>query len=310
MSEENLAPVLADGDGISARTETSPVSHGSVGHRLREAREARGASINEVAAALKLSPRQVAAMEGNDWSSLPRTVIRGFVRNYARYLGEEATSFLEGLDGQPLVAAPELKIVTGAPVSMPREGHASRQNYLLIISGLVVLVFAVLVYYLLPTGWLGSGIEALQGFISSKTAAETSDSPASPPVPTILEQAPSPAAEVHTPPVPELLPQAAPPIPAAAAATPAATTQSSSVSAGHERLAFSFAQSSWVEVRDRSGQVVFSQLSPAGSQREVSGQPPFSLVIGNASRVTLQYKGKPVDLSKRSKDDVVRLTLE
>ena len=75
-------------------------------------------------------------------------------------------------------------------------------------------------------------------------------------------------------------------------------------------MKLSFGQPSWVEIRDRSGQIVFSQLNPAGSQREIEGQAPFTLVIGNASSVTVQYKGKTVDLTQRSKDDVARLTLD
>ena len=76
-------------------------------------------------------------------------------------------------------------------------------------------------------------------------------------------------------------------------------------------LKFGFDPPSWVEVRDRSGQVIFSQFCSAGSQREIEGQPPFALVVGNSSHVTLLYNGKAVDLSKhRSKDDVARLTLE
>lgn len=63
-------------------------------------------------------------------------------------------------------------------------------------------------------------------------------------------------------------------------------------------------------MRDRTGQIIFSQLSQAGSQRDIEGQPPFVLVVGNAAHVTLQYKGKAIDLSKRSKDDVARLTLD
>jgi cytoskeleton protein RodZ len=40
-----------------------------------------------VAQSLKLGPRQVAALENEDWQSLPgNTMIRGFVRNYARLL--------------------------------------------------------------------------------------------------------------------------------------------------------------------------------------------------------------------------------
>ena len=84
----------------------------------------------------------------------------------------------------------------------------------------------------------------------------------------------------------------------------------SPASSSGEALVFAFSQPSWVEVRDRSGQIVFSQLSEAGSRREVTGQPPFSLVVGNASHVTLQFRGKPVDFSKRSKEDVARLTLQ
>ena len=52
------------------------------------------------------------------------------------------------------------------------------------------------------------------------------------------------------------------------------------------------------------------QDNAAGSEREVEGQPPFSVVIGNSKHVTLQYKGTAVDLSKRSKDDVARVTVE
>jgi cytoskeleton protein RodZ len=75
-------------------------------------------------------------------------------------------------------------------------------------------------------------------------------------------------------------------------------------------LKLSFAQPSWVEIRDRSGQIIFSQLNPAGSQRDIEGQPPFALVIGNATNVTVQYKGKVIELSQRSKDDVARLNLD
>ena len=81
-------------------------------------------------------------------------------------------------------------------------------------------------------------------------------------------------------------------------------------SSATKSLIFSFSEPSWVEVRDRTGQVVFSQLNQPGSRPEIPGEPPFALVIGNASHVTLHYKGEAVDLSKRSKDDVARLTLE
>ena len=94
------------------------------------------------------------------------------------------------------------------------------------------------------------------------------------------------------------------------ASAPAPQAVSATKSVAKQGLRFSFAQPSWVEVRDRNDKVIFSQLNSPGSEPEITGQPPFSLVIGNASQVTLLYKGKNVELSNRSKDDVVRLTLE
>jgi len=42
----------------------------------------------------------------------------------------------------------------------------------------------------------------------------------------------------------------------------------------------------------------------------VDGVPPFTLVVGNAAHVKLQYKGKDVPMEQRSKDDVARFNLD
>ncbi len=71
-----------------------------------------------------------------------------------------------------------------------------------------------------------------------------------------------------------------------------------------------FDQESWVEIKDRNGNTIFGQLSPAGSRRSVSGEPPFDVVVGNAVGVRLTYKDETVDLSAHTQVDVARLTLE
>ncbi|MHB9101758.1 MAG: RodZ domain-containing protein, partial [Sulfuricella sp.] len=104
-------------------------------------------------------------------------------------------------------------------------------------------------------------------------------------------------------------------VPAAAPVAPA-TAQAPVPSAppladvGGQRLQFAFDGDAWVEVKDRSGKVVFYQLNPKGSQQSVRGNPPFSLVIGNAAHVRLTYNDKPVDLAPHVKVDVARLTIE
>ena len=71
-----------------------------------------------------------------------------------------------------------------------------------------------------------------------------------------------------------------------------------------------FNDESWVEIRDRSESVIFSQLNRPGTQQSVQGYPPFSVVVGNAHGVRMTYDDKPVDLAPHTKIDVARLILQ
>ncbi len=70
-----------------------------------------------------------------------------------------------------------------------------------------------------------------------------------------------------------------------------------------------FDQPSWVELRDSTGRLLLSQTSPAGSTRVVTGDPPFSVVIGNAAGVRLTYNGQQVDLGPHIRANIARLSL-
>src|SRR5207244_5328809 len=63
----------------------------SFGEELRREREIRGISLKEISDATKISKRVLEAIEKNDHRTLPAPVFtRGFVREYARYLGLNA----------------------------------------------------------------------------------------------------------------------------------------------------------------------------------------------------------------------------
>jgi len=65
-----------------------PSELASFGEELRREREIRGISLKEIADATKISKRFLEAIERNDHKTLPAPVFtRGFVREYARYLG-------------------------------------------------------------------------------------------------------------------------------------------------------------------------------------------------------------------------------
>jgi len=114
--------------------------------------------------------------------------------------------------------------------------------------------------------------------------------------------------------VPVSTPQAAKPVASApAAGSPAMTAAaapSDTASAGTGRLALKFEGESWVEIRSGSGKLLVASLHTAGTERFVSGVPPFEVVIGNAQQVHLTYNDKPVDLSPYVKVEVARFTLQ
>ncbi|HNC21241.1 helix-turn-helix domain-containing protein [Accumulibacter sp.] len=263
----------------------APVS-GSVGQQLRTAREARNMSLAEVAQSLKLGPRQIAAIEAEDWASLPgNTMIRGFVRNYARLLNVDADTLMHGLDAAQLQQTAQLEVSAGTTASLPNPSNRrpQRRDYLAVLAGLLLLGLAVLAYFYVPADFWQEKLAALL----ARNPVPVQQ-PAAPPV------APSPAATGES---------------VTIVPTPNATVLSDTATNGRG-LRLRFMQPAWVEVRDGRGQIVFAELSPAGSQREVTGQPPFSLVVGNATQVTIEYQGRMIDISQRIKGDVARLTIE
>lgn len=273
----------------------------SVGERLRQARESRGLSTVELAEMLKLSARQVEALESSDWTKLPgHTFIRGFVRNYARAMQLDADSLLPDLE-VPAQATPRLDLPQNATAIMPDAGRAKKRDYAAVLGGVVLVALAVVAYYVVPQDlWMSKEPPAEA---AAKDAA-AAPAPLFPPgtTPADAEARTDAAAGASSPANPPAVTAAASPEPAVPAA-PAAVSDG-------KGLRFTFTQPSWVEVRDKSGQIVFSQLNAAGSQHEVTGVPPFALIVGNAAHVTVHYQGRVIDLQPRSKDDVARVTVE
>lgn len=285
-------------DDVLSRTPSDQL----VGQQLQAGRVRSGMSVDDVARALKLSTRQVESLENDDWKNLPgKTMIRGFVRNYARLVGLDGPALMSALEGMAMPKSPELRGAVGTPVSMPKEGRPDRRDAFRVLAGLLVLALAVLAYFFLPPDFWQTTVQAFKAAsqsnqVAGDTAAESSPAASEAAVP--LEQ------PVAVPSEPPAVSPAAAPEPTPEPASTQVHTPAPNV------LKFNFDQPSWVEVRDRNGQIIFSQKNAAGSQREVEGQPPFSVVVGNAAHVTLHYKGVAVDLSKRSKEDVARVTVE
>ncbi|HUW50100.1 MAG TPA: RodZ domain-containing protein [Sulfuricella sp.] len=281
------------------------------GRLLAEARERSGLTVADVARQLRLSTRQIEALEANDHASLPGdTFRRGFIRNYAKLLQIDPEPLLESHQwAQPqtqAIAVPIGRVEFGGRHRlMPFGGNSSRMSSpkFAIVIGVAVLALFLGAYELLqgrPTNLetpAKSGGETTMALSLPQSRPQNEVAPHKAPVENqnVVPKVPSPA------PATEVAPSSS--------AAPAAST-AVAADAGGQRLQFVFDGDSWVEVKDKSGKVIFYQLNPKGSQQSVRGTPPFSLVVGNAPSVRLSYNGKSVDLAPHTKVDVARLTLE
>jgi cytoskeleton protein RodZ len=61
------------------------------------------------------------------------------------------------------------------------------------------------------------------------------------------------------------------------------------------RLSLNFLEESWVEISDAERRLLFG-LQREGRRRELTGEPPFELLLGNARGVELRLNDKPYNI--------------
>lgn len=279
--------------------------------RLKAAREARGWTIEEVGAQLKLPARVVARVEQGDFDGLGAAIYRrGYLRSFARLVGvpdEEVACVLSS----GASAEPEL-VATGV---MPRSEYMT-ERYLR-----PATYIALTALIALPVVWW-----AASGRLGQELAGRGSFD---------LQPPPMPATEVastqHQPERPQSLPLVVPPptemvrasmmsVPpptnhvdneaistAADAAVPGAV--GNVIGAGDNEAILELAANSWVEVTGANGERLQQALLTPGEWRYRS-EGGLSFTIGNSRNATLTASGQPVDLaSSRSSNDVARVSV-
>ncbi len=99
----------------------------TVGERLREAREAQGMTLEDVAARTRIPTRHLESVELSEWTRLPATTYTiGFAKSYAVIVGLDRVEIAEALKqemgGRALAARPEAQVFEPADPArvMPR----------------------------------------------------------------------------------------------------------------------------------------------------------------------------------------------
>ncbi len=299
----------------------------NVGLALREAREHLGISVHDVAERIKFAPRQVEALEANDFAHLPQsTFLRGFVRSYARMLQLDEAALIAALPGASS-GEPASQVVAKAPavnVAFPALLSQWRVNVLWLAGALgvaVLLGLFVLLQDSEPTAPTAAVVESIPLPVpdAASAVADTGVQAATTEPAKVAEpaKAPEPAKVAEPRKVPEpakaRLPAVATVPQIAAASAVAATKPAVPLESLKLRpLHFVFGESTWVEVIDVNGAVLLSKTNPRGSEQWIGGprRAPYEVTIAHPGNVRLYYKGKEIDLSPYAGMDTARLKVE
>ncbi len=250
------------------------------GGALRAARENQGLAIAGIASQLRLSSKQIEAIEADNFAALPEpVVVRGFIRNYAKQLKINVVPLLDAYNILVPSATPhELIVKPSANMGMTSIDKSKVSNCMW--AGLAILLgFGTWLFY-------QNYIEKLSSVTSSASRGSAEPLPAD-------EGAPlNSAAQVST----ELT------LPVEPTVAPGPN--------GMVKLELMATQESWVNVMDANGREIYSRTLFAGSRESIDVKPPVSVTVGNAGATSLRMHGKSVDLAPHSRNNVAHIKLD
>jgi cytoskeleton protein RodZ len=296
-------------ESIAAAVVAVPQKASGPGVRLAQQREAFGWTIEQVATQLNLAPRQIMALESDNFSALPGMAsVRGFIRSYAKLLKIDAEPLLESIaspTSAPLVEPLSMRRALSAPFfddsrmsAMGMQGPQQKTNYLL--PGVVLVVLGLFAGY-----YLGF-IPQLPNLLAHKPAVETVAAPESAAsTPTDERKPESDTAQMQPleeSPSASMTATAETPAAATAASTPVAPVVSAVAPAATTRIPQTAVQSPATSVPAAAQKPTATSTTPAttpAAAAVVTANPskpnaPAATTTANGTTTTTQKPPEPV----------------
>ena len=317
------------------------------GELFRDARVVKNLSIQDVSNNLRLSVKQIEALENDDFAALPEPmIVRGFMRNYARLLGVDAEPVLNAYKIHSPEKTPQsFAVQTGTKMAISTKVKQPWKTYALASALVIIGLLAWLLYVNLigKTNQFGLNIGGLvtqskvdiapsvpeqlpeialpaaeraaaAGQAAELNVGEVSNGDAIATEAIVLPSNQSTSAVVN-PAVQNVTPASAalPQLHAEpSVATPIANPLMPSSAISISKFSFSAKESTWLNLVDANGKVVYSKILVAGTQDSLQIQAPLPLkvIVGNINGTTLSYNGNAVDLTAYAKLNVAKFSLK
>ncbi len=274
------------------------------GQVLRRQRQSIGWSVEDIANALCLAPDLIEELERDDFEGMGgSTFVLGYLRSYARMVNVDLEPTITSFRDKIPEYIPDPEHIPGSKRSSRRKTKRSTLDLALFTLAIVIAVGVG--YLLISEYWWSTESneidENLLAEISSVSEVSIENE-------SILEssliQAPTLSDVVDAMTVESLIPLnlAIQGLEASSKVNDFSVSPGASASetSGANRLVLIFDEGSWVDVRDSAGQRLLSQTVSVGNTIELNGMPPFTVFLGNAGGVRVQYLGK-IDSYSQSK---------
>lgn len=267
---------------------------------LRARREAKGLSREEVAERLHLDLKIINALEEDNHHKLPgHAYVMGYLRSYARLLGIPEQEVLAQLQSDKELETDLL------PPNVNYKPEPVRFS--------VAMVFlAVIIIALLAAGitfWLNN--ETAKPELASTTESTTVIEETIP-IPETAATTGETIPEPQQPPVETTAttsPAAAPSEPAVPKATAKASQAPAVVTKPGADLVLHYNEDSWTEIYDADGKRLQYGMVNKGEKLDVEGKQPFSVLLGNAPGVVVEFRGKKFDHTRFIRNDVAQFVI-
>jgi cytoskeleton protein RodZ len=269
-----------------------------LGQQLREAREARGLSIEDVAQGTRIRAAYIRALEEERFADLPAPVyVRGFLRNYATFLGLDAEELIGALEQQSgSFQAPHRRPPQQISTPVWRGPNPRALAGALVLVLLVAFIAFIFRQYSEFTASRSTSVFAAAPSPTPVTLAATAiPFPTVTPIPTLP---PSPTAATSTTGAaiatkPPAAPTTAPVRPTGTAAPPppSPTPKATPTPAAPVVLSLRASSDSWLRVTV-DGQIAFEGTLLPGTTKTWDGTKFITVRYGNAGGVSVTVNGQ------------------
>ena len=287
------------------------IEQAEIGALLRSAREASGASIDDIAGILRIRSDHLQALEDDDFERLPGSVYAiGFIRTYATHLGLNAAELIDRY--KAATTLPHLDEPSYDPQS-----EVDATSNAVKIAVVLGVVFVVYLMWLIAGGAREDEVQvAAPVAVEAPEAAKPAAKPVSPPparqappkpkAPAKAPVAKAPAAAPQAePPQVDVKPLAAPSVNDTAAvlpeADPLATDPVVEVNAmadlkpaAERKVEIRATRRTWMRIENRDGKVLFSSIIRGDESFTLEETTPYTLATRDAGALEFVVDGEAV----------------